>query len=337
MIYASLALFVALITTAIGVPESRFWILRTDHKTAESLQTAIADESISSTQLEEKITSLITSKTIEELADFKDAISEQKQFVKDTGTIEIKEIEEIVPMGIRLQSGAHISRNGPLVDILLDVNIMEKGKRQKYRELRAVASSTLTGNRWHCHHHWARGDETTLLLTKFSSVPEGKGITTPSKPAILLTYELLSVSPADLTKFGKSTPATREKATVWLRGQAEVLDGAKFLCRSGARSEHRNQIQYLNDKGGEWDTWSGGSLLSLESKIEPDGSKVELKVDLTWQEPDDPSDEADYKFEIEDTFDAGIATIVHPTTMPKNAKASVIMLITPEVVPAKKP
>ena len=97
-------LFAATITTALGKPEGLFWFLHTNHATAEALRNSISEDSLSSDQFEQKINSLIVQKTITELAKFSGPLEDQKKvtFKKPSGEIEIKEIEEVIPMGIRL-------------------------------------------------------------------------------------------------------------------------------------------------------------------------------------------------------------------------------------------
>ncbi|MFC7338283.1 hypothetical protein ACFQY0_13900 [Haloferula chungangensis] len=330
-------LFSATITTALGKPEGLFWFLRTNHTTAEALRKSISENTLPSDQFEQKIDSLIAQNTVTELAKFDGALEDQKKVSheKSTGEIEIKEIEEVIPMGIRLDVAANISIKGPLIDLAYQASIQEKDKRLQWNKYEATSAATFIGNRWHCIHYWRRADEVTLLLTRLSSIPEAEGITSSNVSTLHLNYELLSVSPADLAKFGKSTPATRSKAIIWLRGQAEVLDETRITCRSGEKGTHMHSLDVLTEDNDLWDTWNLGSTVSIETNIAASGLTANLVLEASWQDPKKSQPEPDYRFEVRKELKTGVTELIHPSSKPAKTDSEIIILITPEIIKAE--
>ncbi len=314
-------------------PKIDFWLLRAGNELADPLMEAVAGKKLTPDALDEKISSMIRSNKIKELARFTEIVSEKKIARKiHDGELEARSGQGKLDLGIQFESEVTLSRDSRMTDIRYALAITEKADRATYTEEQVNASTAIRDGEWVVLNAWNNGLESTLLLSHISPLPvedTGKSFITP---VLLVRAELLESSPGDLIQYEKSTLATRPKAADWLRSRSKRIASAFTSARSGNVVVHQDMTREIASERSTF-TPSGGLQMDFRGMVGRDGKQVDLSLELKWQDPTKPADfeQPDYLFEIADTLDDGQPMLCKPSIRPARASGQLILLLTPRI------
>ncbi|WP_227021457.1 hypothetical protein [Oceaniferula marina] len=299
---------------------------------SDALFKVVDEKKIASDAFDDRVSQLVKQRKLTELARFKCKLGfKTKNMEKPAGGIRIREINETIPMGIFLEAEATAMENGHAVHLRYSLDFREELNKRRYYSKNIMSATTITDRGWSVLHHWKNSSESTILLVRMQSSIKPTALETPEHDrAVHTDVELREVSPFDLAKFSKSTPATRAKALTWLRGRSRLLSGTTVTTHSGEKSVHQDQLQCLHNKNG-WDTAYLGFLIECEPLIWPNKDKVDFKINAEWQDPKVFKEAPDYKFTLAETIPANQSLLLEPSTSPKKSKSALFLILTPRV------
>jgi len=332
LLLTHLSLFIQLQAQEI---DTEFWVIRTDNKTADSLSKSISEKSLSQEVISEKISELIKKEKIEELAKFQEKLSslESKKMKTHTGDMKVPDVDEVVAMGVDLEAVAALHKDQQKVDARFALTIYEKVKKRRatYSNKTLHTAQTIDGEGWHILHYWRDSQTTTLFLAHFNHTSDKKA--QPNHPIAINDVELYEISPHDLIKFNKSTPATRLKALAWLRGRSTLLSQMTLPSRSGERLVSEDQVVSMTRP----EAYYSGFVIDLETVIGTKQQEADYIISASWQNRDQLKAEPEYTFKFAKTVPFDQSLIIYPTSQPKDDKKSVIMIMTPGCLRSSAP
>lgn len=307
-----------------GVPMGQFWVIRAGNETADPLVEAVEGKKLPPDELASRITALIDGKKIQQLARFDQVLGEEVFRRKNvTGEMHFPGDDEKMDMGVTVEAEVTLAQDSRKADVRFVTEMYEKKSKDEYFQKTVNSAHTIYGDRWELMGLWKNAKESTLSLARVTDYPAA-AVAEPDSPATVLQVELLEIQPEDLAQFRKSTPATRQKAAVWLRGRSKILAATVAKLRSGQRSGYDDAVGcFSGDRG--------GFTLRCEQTTSDDGKKVDVTLSAQWQDSEKPAAKEDYQFTVGETLDAGLPQLFEPATTRSSKGPSPVLVITPQV------
>jgi hypothetical protein len=277
---------------------------------------------------------LIESRKIQQLARFDQMLGKDVFKRRNlTGEMRYPDSEEKIDLGVTLEAEVTLADDSRKADIRFVTEIYEKKSRDVYSLQTSNFAHVLHGDGWELMDLWKNAKESTLCLARIADYPVATD-TERRYPATALQVELLETQPEDIVQFRKSTPATREKAVIWLRGRSKLLVATVAKIEPGQRSSHEDGVSSLTGE-------RGGLTLMSEQTTSGNGKTVDIILNAQWQDPEKPVEKEDYTFAVGETLDVGQTQLFEPSTAPKSKGPSTVMLVTARVtlpgIPLKEP
>lgn len=305
-------------------------LLRTEPETAEWLRGKFGDASLDSAKLAAGIEKLVGEGRVKELSAF------DQKFDGDHGSFDLKnpigqmEVADGERMPLGTEAQMNVANQGPLTDLAIVYENKTRAKPDRIDAEEAVVRAVLRRGRWELLHAWGSETHDDLLLGLVSGSPGGGEPTDPQETIreVHVAAELRGIDKADLDKFGRSTPATRGKALRWLRDRSPLLASAFCRVLPSERSVHKDTMQWIHERGGEWDTAELGFQLDSDAVAGPRGRLVDLRIEGSWQPRDAgrPPQEPECEYAWADTLATGETRIIEPVKAAATGRRPVLLL-----------
>lgn len=330
------ALILATGTLAVSVSastaaEADIRLLRTDVKTAAAIRLAVDDPKIEAGTFTTRLDGMISAGRVETLASF------QQPFEgSDSGSFKLTanedsmltESEDLIELGIKLDLNLRV--DGGLVDATYVFSNMVKERKDRLATREGQQHGlAMEPASWHLLQSWGDADSEDLLLARFTGVPGNESSSTGAIRETAYRCELREIKDADLATFGKSTPATREKAVAWLRDRSPLLACATLRVPAMGRSTGGDQTSWFFERRGEWDTKKLGLELDILSNMGPDGRLADATIEGTWEPKGGKrtDTEATFAWSTGETFTTG-ETRIFPPTRGRTSGSSPMLVVT---------